>query len=166
MSAMSAQGAASVSTQANITPTASALAQALDDANNRIEEELKRRKKEPPMVMSDEAKDKLATIQTEMIADVGIDAVRIARRKGLKTVDQQHVNEAASNFGLGNGGSFLGAIVNNIGGILTGAGIASIYAIIFTPGPHGSAEVLVGYGLSVIGSICMAVSITLSVMKK
>jgi hypothetical protein len=141
-----------------------ALMKALQEAANRIDDELERRASSP-MSLSASANDKLTIVQTEILADIGTEAVKIARRQGLSTVDERHVDEAANRLGVIEKSSSLIAAINNIGGILTGAGLAALYAILFTEGPHGSGELLMAFGLNVVGISSMVWSTTVSYLK-
>jgi hypothetical protein len=51
----------------------------------------------------------------------------------------------------GSTGSNVATVANTLGGLLSGAGLASVYAITFTPGPHGTGEIVTALLLSAIG---------------
>jgi hypothetical protein len=142
-----------------------ALEEALRDANARINAELNRRPN-ARMSMPKEAQDKLTLVQTEVIADIGIDAIRIARRRGLRNVDEKHVDEAASLLGVGDHDRIWTTVMNNVGGVLLGAGLAAMYAIMFGSGIHATNEILTAWGLSVAGTVLMAVGFTMSAMRR
>ena len=96
-----------------------AITQAMQEAASRIDKELSRRTS-APMTMSIGGRDKLTIVQTELIADIGTDAIKIARRSGVSTVDERHVDEAAARLGASEKTNALTTIVNNVGGILVG----------------------------------------------
>ncbi len=130
-------------------------------AAQRINAELDRRSSRP-MTLSPEARQRLELVHAEFLADVGREAVRIARRNRVTTVDQSHVDEANQRIGLGAGSSAFGNVANSLGGLLAGAGIESTYAIMFTNGPHSQGETLTAIVLSVLGAALLAVGLTVT----
>lgn len=130
----------------------------------RINAELTRSK---PMSMSPAARARIEAVHAELLGDVGQEAVRVARRASLATVDESHVDEAYRRIsgGASTGGG-IATLFNTIGGLLAGAALASIYAIAFTSGPHGTAEIVTALIFSILGFALLAIGLTLSLTKR
>jgi histone H3/H4 len=138
----------------------------LSDAAERINAELVRRLREP-MTFSPEARERLAELHAEYLADLGQEAVRVARRAHVSTVDELHVRQASTRLGMGRSrGSALETAANTFGGVFAGAGIASVYALMFTPGPHGIGETAAALVLSVIGFVLLAIGLTVTFLRR
>jgi histone H3/H4 len=128
-----------------------AIPTSISHAIQRINDELNRRPSRP-MTLSSGARQKLGLVQTEYLADIAQEAIRIARRGRLVTVDESHIDEAVERFASGKTGHNAATnAANTFGGLLAGAGIAMILAILFTPGKHGNLEIVTAFALSVIG---------------
>lgn len=136
----------------------------LTEAALRINAELDRRPRDP-MTISPEARDRLAELHAEYLADLGQEAVRTARRGHVSTVDELHVRQASVRLGSSRG-SALETAANTFGGVFAGAGIASVYALMFTPGPHGTGETAMALVLSVIGFVLLAVGLTVTFLRR
>lgn len=158
--ATSGQGSATMAGGVNVAVPSNLL-----DAALRIDVELSRRKKSP-MILSTQAASALEIAHAEFLGDVGQEAVRIARRANLRTVDESHVKEAASRIGIGGSrNSALETSFNTLGGVIAGAGIASVYSVNFNPGPHSSLESITSVSLSVLGAVLLAIGLTVTVQK-
>lgn len=135
-------------------------------AAHRINAELDRRT-DQPLQLGANARECLALLHAEYLADLGQEAVRIARRSHVTTVDETHVRQASVRLGMGRvRTSALEASANTFGGVFAGAGIASVYAIMFTPGPHTTGETAVALALSVLGFVSLAVGLTLTFLRR
>jgi histone H3/H4 len=137
----------------------------LTDAAFRINKELNRRASRP-MVLSPHAKNKLELVHAEYLADIGEEAIRAARRADLATVDEIHVDHAVERLGARGNSSLVDAICNPVGGVIAGAGVASVYAIMFTAGPHSDIERFVSIALCVIGAILLTIGISVTVFRR
>lgn len=138
----------------------------LSSAAERIDAELRRRPREP-MTFGPEARERLAELHAEYLADLGQEAVRVARRGHVSTVDELHVRQASTRLGAGRGqSSALETAANTFGGVFAGAGIASVYALMFTPGPHGIGETVTTLVLSVIGFVLLAIGMTVTFLRR
>src|SRR5258708_4964952 len=84
------------------------------------------------MILSDEAATELQVLHAEYLGDLGVEAVRLAKREHLSTVDRTHVVQAADRIGGDSSGVFAN-VANSIGGLFAGAGLAGAYGIVFTP---------------------------------
>lgn len=139
----------------------------LSEAALRISEELNR-KPQFPMVMDGRAVDKLEVVHGQYLGDVGEEAVRIARRAGLSTVDSTHVVEAAELVIALQSRNRKSApvVINTLGGLFGGAGLASAYALAFASGPHSPTEQVVGIALCVLGSILLTAGTVMELSKR
>ena len=135
----------------------------LAQAAIRINAELTR---SAPMTLSLNARTRLEIVHAEFLGDVGQEAIRIARRSGLSTVDEAHVDMAYERISSGSTGSGWATAANTVGGLLSGAGIASIYSITFTPGPHGTAEIVAALLLSAVGFALVVFGLTLALARR
>ena len=134
-------------------------------AAQRINNELIRRPSKP-MTFSHHARSKLEVLQTEYLADVAESAIRAARKDGLVTVDEAHVDSAAARIGSGAvGAGPVATAANTMGGLLAGAALASIYAIMFGQDAHSTAEIVTAITLSVLGFSLLAIGLTLTFIK-
>ena len=129
----------------------------------RINSELSR---SGPMSISPAARARLEAVHAEFLGDVGQEAIRIARRASLATVDESHVDEAYQRISSKASSNGLATILNTVGGLLGGASLASIYAIAFTDGPHGTAEIITALLFSIVGFALLAIGLTLSVSRR
>jgi hypothetical protein len=119
-----------------------------------------------PLVLSERARERLESLQVQYLADLGIESVRIARRRNLETVDESHVLAASERMGGPSRGSPLIASMNTIGGVVAGAGIASVYTVTFTAGPHSTGEILASILLCVAGFVLLAVCLTVAAVQR
>jgi hypothetical protein len=118
------------------------------------------------MTLSPHAVTALETAHASFLGDVGQESIRIARRANLRTVDDSHVKESAARLGLQRARkSVVETALNSIGGVIAGAGIASIYAVNFGPGPHSSLENITGVVMALVGGVCLATGLTISALK-
>ncbi len=127
-------------------------------AAQRINEELLRRPQHT-MAVSKLARERLELLHAEYLADLGMEAVRLARRENLHTVDQEQVDRAAESLRATRERN-LANVANTIGGLIAGAGGASSYAVVFTSGPHSTVEVSTAIALCIIGFAILAAGIT------
>jgi hypothetical protein len=137
----------------------------LAEAGQRINAELNRRPSSK-MVLNVKARERLEILHAEYLADLGNEAVRIARQSNLTTVDEHHVLEAYIRIGRSSPASKIVTPVNTIGGVVAGAGIASVRAVTFNPGPHTQLEILTAVALCVVGFILLTIGITLTFLNK
>jgi hypothetical protein len=133
------------------------------EAMARIAAELYAKK---PMVFSPGARYRLESSHAEFLGDMGQEAVRIARRADLVTVDEAHVTSAYERISAGPSSSNIATAANSLGGVFTGAALASGYAIFFTEGPHTPMEFAVGIVLTALGFTLLAISFTISFLRK
>lgn len=103
----------------------------------------------------------LSEVYAEFFAEVGIEAIRLARRDGLETVDRTHVEKGSRRIGAGTGTGRAGSALMAIGGILGGWGASSISAVTFGTGTHSTGEWVTAIILSTLGTILFTVGITL-----
>lgn len=150
-----------------VTPPAT-LPATLAAAAQQIEQELNRRPNRP-MILSPNAGTRLSIVHAEYLGDVGEESVRIARREGLDTVDERHVNQAVNRICQGGRGSGIATACNTIGSIIAGIGLAAWYAIFFTAGNnagvHSSSEYIVAAVASILAGILLTAGIVLTVMR-
>lgn len=118
------------------------------------------------MTLSTQAVDKLEMVHTEFFGDVGVEAIRIARRASLDTVDEVHVNEAVSRVFQGSRGSVVSGTANMLGSIIAGIALAGWYAILFNPQPHSSGEYIVAGVLSTVAGILITISIVMAIVRR
>jgi hypothetical protein len=119
-----------------------------------------------PIALSHAARARLEAVHAEFLGDVGQESIRIARRAGLATVDESHVEKAYERISSARGGGSFSTFANTLGGLLSGAALASIYAIVFSAGPHGTAEIVTALLLSIVGFALLAVGLTLSMSRR
>lgn len=117
-----------------------------------------------PMKLSDEAAEELEILHAEYLGDLGQEAVRLARRERLSTVDRTHVAQASDRI-TGESSAVFSSIANSIGGLFAGAGLADAYSIIFTTGNHGTAEIVTTLILSIIGFVLLAAGATAMIIR-
>lgn len=117
------------------------------------------------MILSDEATSELEVLHAEYLGDLGVEAVRLARKERLSTVDRTHVVQAADRIGGDSSGVFAN-VANSIGGIFAGAGLAGAYSIVFTPGHHSTSEIVVTLILAVVGFVLLAAGVTAMIIRR
>lgn len=144
----------------------SASADALVEAGRRISAELNRKPRRP-MALSPQAGEALEELHADYLAELGQESVRIARRNGLSTIDENHVRLACDKIG-GPGGrsSASTTIANTIGGVISGAGIASVYNVFFGPGIHTSAEYATAIVLCVLGFVILTIGVMMTFLRR
>lgn len=118
-----------------------------------------------PMALSNEATMELEVLHAEYIGDLGQEAVRLARREQLSTVDRTHVLQAADRI-AGDSSTVFSNIANSIGGLFAGAGLAGAYNIVFTPSKHSTAEIVVTLILSIVGFILLTAGVTAMIIRR
>jgi histone H3/H4 len=119
-----------------------------------------RRKPARVMTLAHEASDALQDFQAEYLAELGEQAIRLARKDRLRTVDREHVEQAASQLGTTTNRDRLSSAANTLGGLIAGAGLASTYALAFTQDQHSTAEIITAIILCIIGFSILSVGIT------
>lgn len=150
---------------AQSTPTNTTVPTNLANAAKLISSELSR-DPDNVMTLSPHAVSALEMAHASFLGDVGQESIRIARRANLRTVDDSHVKESAARLGLQRAKkSVVETALNSIGGVIAGAGIASIYAVNFGPGPHSSLENITGVVMALIGGVSLATGLTISALK-
>jgi hypothetical protein len=117
------------------------------------------------MSLSDQARTELEVLHAEYLGDLGQEAVRVARRGHLSTVDRTHVIQAADLL-RGDPSGVFSNITNSIGGVFAGAGLAGLYSLVFTAGKHSSTEIAVTLVLSVIGFVLLTAGVTAMVIRR
>jgi hypothetical protein len=145
----------------SLPPDLASAAQAIDD-------EL-RRKPRRVMALTAEAVDALMAAQSDYLGDLGDlgrEAIRLARKDRLRTVDQEHVDQAIARLGLTSKEGGLASAASTLGGVIAGAGGAAGYAIAFTDGPHSTAEIVTAIVLCIVGFFLLAVGVTLTMVKR
>jgi hypothetical protein len=146
--------------------TQPAVARNLAYAARQINEELTRHA-DRRMSLSEAARAKLEDAYADYLAEVGTEAVRIARRANLTTVDGVHVEEAGQRLSPRTGRNTATATAaNTIGGLLGGAGITLAYPLLATPGPHGTTHAAVAAVLSLLGFFLLTIGLTLTVARR
>ena len=133
-------------------------------AGQRIDAEL-RRKSDRVMSFDRGAARALEEASTEYLADLGQEAIRLARKDRLRTVDREHIEQAEERLGMGSSQSHLGSASSTLGGLLAGAGLAAGYAVAFTAGEHSTPEIVTAIILNIFGFFFLAVGITLTMVR-
>ena len=118
-----------------------------------------------PITLSVDARTELEVLHAEYLGDLGQEAVRMARKERHSTVDRVHVMNAADRL-REDSSSKLSNILNSVGGIAAGAGISSVYSILFSHSHHSTAEIAFGITTSVLGAILLAIGITSAVVRR
>ncbi|WP_091224436.1 histone-like protein [Geodermatophilus siccatus] len=108
----------------------------------------------------------LADAHADFLTDLTREAIRLARKDRLRTVDAEHVEQAVSRLGMGSSQSKAGSAFSTMGGLLAGAGLAGGYALAFTSGPHSTAEMVTTIALCILGFFLLAVGLTLTMVSK
>jgi histone H3/H4 len=118
-----------------------------------------------PITLSADARTELEVLHAEYLGDLGQEAVRMARKERHSTVDRTHVINAAERLQEDTSNKF-SSIMNSVGGIAAGAGISSVYSILFSRSHHSTAEIAFGIVVSVIGAVLLAIGITSAVVRR
>ena len=132
-------------------------------AGHSIDKEL-RRKPRKVMTMTADAGDALAEAHAEFLGDLGREAIRLARKDGLRTVDRVHVEQAAGRLGTGSSESKVGTAFSTMGGLLGGIGLAAAWNLAFGSGLHSTGEQIATIAVCVVGFVLLAVGLTLTVV--
>lgn len=120
-----------------------------------------------PIALSHNAKIELEALHAEYLGDLGQEAVRLARRERLSTVDKMHVVRAAERLSSDPMSTAnISNITNSIGGLLAGAGLAGIYQIVFVSEKHSSLEIAVAAVLAILGFMLLSVGMTAMLIRK
>jgi histone H3/H4 len=128
-------------------------------AARRINSELHRHSHRP-MMLSQQARDRLTELHADYLADLAQEAIRTARRGGVQTVDEFHVEQASSRLGLSQTSGALETTANTLGGVFAGAGIAFAYELVFTAGPHSTTKIATAFIMSIVGFVLLSIGIT------
>jgi hypothetical protein len=135
---------------------------AMNLALHRISDEMSRRSGKS-VVISGRAWDRLEEIHAEYLADVGQEAVRLARRAGLCVVDESHVDHAGSRIAVGiSRRTAVEKATSVFGGILAGVGIAAIHAIMYREGEPNPAELTTALGITGVSAVFLTVNLMLT----
>jgi hypothetical protein len=118
------------------------------------------------MSFDPDAAKALEEASTEYLADLGQEAIRLARKDRLRTVDREHIEQASERLGMGSSQGRLGSACSTLGGLLAGAGLAAGYAVAFTAGEHSTAEIVTAILLNIFGFFFLAVGITLTMVRR
>lgn len=119
-----------------------------------------------PLTLSPDARTELEILHADYLGDLGQEAVLLARRDGLSTVDRVHVTRAASRLGTDSSNRFAN-VANSVGGLIAGAGIAGMYQIIFSSDKsHSTLEIAVASILSVVGFVILAAGVTATMLRR
>jgi hypothetical protein len=136
----------------------------LTDAVERIDAELTRKSKKN-MSLTPDAVAGLQEAHADYFADLGQEAIRLARKDRLRIVDREHVERAVARLGMGSSQSRVGNAANTLGGLLAGAGLAGGYGLAFTAGPHSTGEIVTTIVFCILGFFVLAVGLTLTMMR-
>jgi len=118
-------------------PEDSALKRALD----RIEKEFDAN---GPRDLSDEARAALLDAHAEFLEDLGVEAVRVAKRGGLDIVSARHIDDARVALQSGSESRVIQG-VSALGGVLAGAGAGQFLAVLSEKDPSN-----LGYALATL----------------
>jgi len=136
-------------------------------AARRIDDELRRGPGgRGPMALSAEARASLEVVHAEYLADVGREAVRLARKDGLSTVDRSHMEKAAQRIGSASGSGALPGVCNTVGGLFAGAALAAAYMLVFESTTRRPIEFITVMILSILGFSLLATGVTLTVVRR
>lgn len=108
-------------------------------ASQAIEMEL-RRKPRKTMELRPDAGDALADAHADFLADLGREAIRLARNAGLGTVDRVHVEQAVGRLGMGSSSSTLGSVLLAAGGVPLGVGLTLVATMSSDGAKHSTAD--------------------------
>lgn len=134
-------------------------------AGQAIDMEL-RRKPNKIMTLTSDAGDALADAHADCLADLGREAIRIARNAGLSVVDRVHVEQAVGRLGMGSSQNDLATVLLALGGAVAGGGISLAWVWVFNPAARSTAEVNTTLVLCVFGAVLLAVGITLTLVRQ
>lgn len=108
----------------------------------------------------------MAEAHADFLGDLGCEAIRLARKDSLSTVDPVHVEQGVSRLGMRSGQSRSGSAFSTVGGLVAGAGLAGGYTLAFTPGIHSTAQQVTTVILGFIGAFLLAIGLTLTMVSK
>lgn len=117
---------------------------ALQQALARIQQEFS---DNGPKDLSNEARAALLDVHAEYLEDLGVEAVRVAKRSRLDTVSAKHIDEARSFVQSGSEPKVTQAVAA-LGGILAGAGAGQFLAVLSEKEPS-----TLGYALATIALV-------------
>jgi hypothetical protein len=106
----------------------------------------------------------LAVAQADFLADVGRDAIGLARRDHLQCVERIHIERAAQRYGSGARESKAGSALSTLGGLVAGAGLGGGYNLLFGPGTHTTAETTTILIICILGFSLLFAGITLTMV--
>jgi hypothetical protein len=144
-------------TQAPLSPN-------LGRAAHRIDSELRRN---PNKVMSlrSEAATALEDYNTEFLANLGEQSIRLARAERLRTVDEEHVHRTFSRLGLNSDSAKMSTAGNTLGSLIAGLGLASAWDIFFDSAQHSTAETITVFLLCMLGIALVVFSLTVTLRR-
>jgi hypothetical protein len=118
------------------------------------------------MRLSPEAWAKIQEFHASYLGDLGTEAVRIARRSGVRTVDESHVIDSHKRIAVPSRRSAWATVLFGLGGMVLGVGLTTMYGLKFNPGEHTINEALVAMAIVIAGAIPFLVSATMLVKNK
>lgn len=86
-------------------------------------------KRRGPRIFSESAVRELAIQQADFLEDVGLDAINLARRSQADVVSAADIRNAEASL-RSRGPSFPGRMLEPVGGLLAGAGVAQLYSVL------------------------------------
>jgi hypothetical protein len=137
-----------VTTSEGEPPQEAAQDTALKKALDRIESEFDSKK--GPRDISDEARAALLDAHAEFLENLGVEAVRAAKRSRLDTVSARHIDEAYVFIQSGSESKVVQGLAT-VGGIFAGAGAAQFLAVLSEDNPSklgyvvATAALIVGF---------------------
>ncbi len=142
-------------------PMAAPLPPQLASAGLRIDRQLQRRR----MSFDEDAGLALADAHADFLADLGVEAARLARKDRLNTVHRVHVEKAVDRLGAGSGASGFATVCNTLGGVVAGIGVAGAYNLAFNPAQHTTAEQMVTIALCIVGFVMLTVGVSITMIR-
>jgi hypothetical protein len=107
-------------------------------------------KRRGPRAFSDQAVRELAIRQANFLEDVGLDAINLARRNEADFVSASDVRSAEASL-QSRASSFPGRILVPVGGLIAGAGLAQLYAVLSAP--KSAPPSTLGYLIAAVSTI-------------
>jgi len=117
---------------------------ALNQALERIQQEFS---EDGPRDLSDEARAALLDVHAEFLEDLGVEAVRVAKRNQLDTVSARHIDEARVLVQSGSEPKVIQGVAA-VGGIFAGAGAGQFLAVLSEKEPS-----TLGYALATLALV-------------
>lgn len=130
------------------------LSSRIETAVQDIQSELLR-KKSRPMVIGSSARVALDDFYSEHLRSIGTDAVRIARREGLETVDSRHVRMASERWSNPSVRSWRKDFAITLGGLVAGIGGTEMYALLSADSPITPVEYTVNLAFLLSGTVAL-----------